>query len=103
MFPINLGKDREQIGESGVGRPHLGAVKEIVITVQGCPLLGAKRVRPAVRLAESKGPDDLTGGKTRQVSLLLLKRAEVEERERSDDSVRADGNGEGGIQRCFFD
>ena len=33
LFSVDLGKDREQVGEAGVGNPHLFAVENVVLAV----------------------------------------------------------------------
>ena len=99
LFAVDLGEDGEQVGEAGVGDPHLFAVEDVVLAVgrklgAGAAIQGVGAGRG---FREGIGADDLAGGQPRQILLLLLFGAEVNDGQRADAAVRAPGGGEAGV------
>ena len=94
-----LREDGEEVGEAGVGDPHLLAVQRVGLAVGGEDGAGAgvDGVGAAGGLGERVGGDDLAGGDLRQVLLLLLGGAVPDERQRADADVRGEGDGEAGL------
>ena len=95
--PSTLAKIDEEIGEGGVGDPHLLAVEQVVLAVGGEHGLGAgiHGVRAGTALRQRVGADPLAGGQLGQIFLLLRRGAEPDDRQRADADVRAEGHGEG--------
>ncbi len=95
LFAVDFGKDSEQIGEAGVGDPHLFAVQGVVFAVLRELGAGAAvhRVRAGRGLRQCICPDNLAGSETRQVFPLLLLSAEINDGERADPGVSSPGRG----------
>ena len=69
---VDLGEDDEDVGEAGVGDPHLLAgQREAAVGEPGGAGPRAERIRARPRLAETVGADHLARGEARQVALLL--------------------------------
>src|SRR5207248_9892774 len=60
---------------------------------------GGERVGSRLRLGEAVGADQLAAGELRQVARLLVRGAEVDERQRADRGVRADRSAERRVDR----
>ena len=98
LLAVDLGEDREHVGEAAVGDPHLFAVQDVVLAV------GRKhRARAAVhgvgsrrRFRERIGADPFAGRQLGQILLLLRLGAVPDDGQRADADVRAERHGEAG-------
>ena len=91
LLAVHFREDRKQVGEVGVGDPHLLAVEDVVLAVGREHGLGAavQRVRAAGPLRQRVSTDHLGRCQLRQVLLLLLLGAEEDDRQRADAGVSA--------------
>jgi len=98
---LDLAKHRKQIGEPGVGDPHLRAGDLVgFAAVDGFGLrLGRQRVRPATWLGQGIGADRFGRSQFWKPFLFLLFGAEVDDRLHADAGLSAVGRREPGILR----
>src|SRR5271165_4562120 len=91
LFAVDLGEDGEQVGEVGVGDPHLFAVQHVVLAVRGEHGAGAavQRVGAAGAFRQRVRADDFGGRESRQIFLLLSFGAEEDDGQGADAAVRA--------------
>ncbi len=96
FLAIDFRKDREQVGETGVGDPHFFAVQDVVLAVgrEFSPGAAIHGVRAGRGLRQGIGADDFSGGEARQILLLLLLGAEINDGQHADATVRAPRGGE---------
>ena len=92
LLAVDLGEDREHVGEAAVGDPHLLAVEDVVLAVRR-----EHRARAAVhgvgsrrRFRQRVGADPFAGRQLRQILLLLRLGAVPDDRQRADADVRAE-------------
>ncbi len=99
FFAIHLGEHGEQVGEAGVGDPHLFAVQHIMLAVGGKLGAGAavERIRAGGGFRERIGPDNLGGRQPREVFLLLLFGPEVNDRQQANAGVASPTGGKAGV------
>jgi hypothetical protein len=97
---VDLGEDDVDVGEAGVGDPHLLAgQREAAVGEPRRPRPRAERVRARARFAEAVGADDLAAGEARQVAPLLVGRPERDQRQDGEAGHRAIGRRERGVGR----
>ena len=99
LLAVDLGEDREEVGEAAVGDPGLLAVEEVVRAVRRQPRGGPcrQRIRARLRLGERVGADQLAAAEPGQILRLLLGRSEVDDRQGANRRVRAQRSAEGRI------
>ena len=91
LLAIDFGEDGEQVGEVGVGDPHLFAVQDVVLAVGRKHGAGAAvhRVGAAGAFRKRVGADHFGRSQLGQIFLLLLLGAEEDDRQRADAGVSA--------------
>ncbi len=101
LLVAHLGEDREQIGCSAIGDPHLLAVEDVVRAIRRKVGAGARGqgVGAGMWLGKGVGRQHLDVGELRQILALLLLVAEEEQRQRADTHVRGLPAGPGGVAR----
>ncbi len=101
FLAINFRKHGEQVGEAGVGDPHLFAVEDVVLAIGRKRGAGAtvERIGPRRSFGQSVGADDFSGGQARQVFFLLFFGAEIDDGQRADAGVASPGGREAGVFR----
>ena len=104
LLAVDLGEHREQVGKAAVGDPRFLSVQEVMPAVRRQPRGGLcrQRVRAGVRLGERVGADQVGAGQPGQILRLLLRRAEIDDRQSSDRGVRPQRPGKRGIDRDVF-
>ena len=101
MLTVDLGEDREEVSESGVGDELLRAGEAVAAALLGHrPRLGAEGVAARTGLGERVGREPLAGCQPRQIALLLGFRAVVDDRQGADPRVRAPRDAEGSVERA---
>ena len=99
LLAVHLREDGEQVGEAGVGDPHLFAVEDVVLAV-GESLARARQFsasEPEEASDSAYAPTISPAASLRQIFLLLLFGAEVDDGQRADAGMCAPGGGEAGI------
>ncbi len=98
FFAVDFGEDGEEVGETGVGDPHLLAVQDVVAAVGGENGAGAAihGVAGGGGFGERVGADPFAGGELGQVLLFLRGRAVPDDGQRADAGVGGEGDGEAG-------
>ena len=100
LLAVDLGVDREQVGEAGVGDELLRPVEAPrSIGLAGRAGADAHRIRPGRGLGERVGADGGPGRQPGQVSALLRVRPEEHGRQRADPRVGGVGHGERSCRR----
>src|SRR5215472_1303992 len=99
LLAVDFGEDGEQVGETGVGNPHLFAAKNVVLAIRRKRGAGAavERVGSGGGFRQSVGADDFTAGQARQIFPLLLFGAEIDDGQRADTGVASPGGGKAGV------
>src|SRR4029453_12499149 len=96
LLTVDLGKDREEVGEAAVRDPGLLPVEQGVRAVRREPRRGPcrQRIGARVRLGQRVSADQLAAGEPGQILRLLLRRAEVDNRQGANRGVRAERSAE---------
>ena len=99
LFAVNFCEHREQVGEARVGNPHLLAVEDVVLAVGRKHGTGAaiEGVGTRTRFRQGVRAHNFSRGQTRQVLLLLLFGAEINDGQQANAAVGAPGGGKPGV------
>ena len=99
MGAVDLGEDHEDIRETGIGDPGLGAVQHPVAILQHRGGLGAQGVRPAAGFGQGVGRHPFASAELGQVLRLLLVAPEIHDGQGADAGVGSVAGGEAGLLR----
>ena len=99
FLATNLRKHGEQIGESGIGDPHLLAVQDVVLAIfrKFRPRPAVHRIRTRSRLRERICSHHFSGRQPGQILFLLLFRPEINDGQSPDSRMSAPGRREAGV------
>ncbi len=104
FLAVDFREDDVDVGESAVGDPHFLAVENPVLAVGREHGAGARgeRIGSGLRLGEAVAGEQFAGGDFRQIFLLLLFGAEIDDGHGADAGVAAVRDGERGVAGEFF-
>src|SRR5206468_2168877 len=99
LLTVDLGEHGKQVGEAGVGDPHLFAIQNVVLPVGRKSSAGSavKCVRSGRGFGQGVSADEFSGGKARKIFLFLLIAAEVDDGQHADASVGSPCGGKASI------
>ncbi len=91
LLAVDLGEHDVDVGKAAVGRPHLFAVQEPrSVSLPNGARPRAQRIRAGPGFAQTVRADDFRRHDARQIALLLLRRAEAQDRNDREAGLRAE-------------
>ena len=91
LLAVDLREDHEEIGEAAVRDPHLlAADRPGTVRQSGGLRARTERIGARSGFAETVGADDLSGDESREILLLLRRRAEAQQRDDREPRLRAE-------------
>src|SRR5579871_191827 len=101
LVPIHFGENDQEIGQAAVCDPHLLAPQDVVASIgreRGFGL-GGQGVGAGVRFSQAKRGYQLSTGESRQVFGALLGSPKIDDRQRADSGLCAEGGRERRVER----
>src|SRR5262249_16421283 len=104
FLAIDFSEDHVYIGKAAIRDPHLLPVQHPILAIwrENSARARSLRVRPGLRLGEAVRRKPFAGRKLRQILLLLLLSAEINDRQRANSGVRAETHAERCVRRNFL-